>query len=489
MSKKEKLTTASGRPFHEFEDSMTVGPRGPVLLQDHYLHEKLAHFNRERIPERVVHAKGSGAFGTFTVTNDISKYTKAKLFSKVGNKCRVFARFSTVGGEKGSADTERDPRGFAVKFYTEDGNWDLVGNNTPVFFIKDPKKFPDFIHTQKRDPKTNLKSDTMQWDYWSLNPESLHQVMILFSDRGTPDGYRFMNGYGSHTFSMINKNDERIWVKFHFKTTQGNKTLTGPQADKIKGEDPDYSQRDLVKSIEEGNFPKWNLKIQVMTDEQAKKFHWNPFDLTKIWPHSDYPLIDVGTMELNELPANYFADVEQSAFAPSNTIDGIGLSPDKMLQGRIFAYPDAHRYRLGTNYEQIPVNRPIHPVNNYQRDGHMNVMGNGGSAPNYNPNSFDNIEADNAYQEPAMQLESNIAGTFNRNENDDDHFTQPGDLFRKVMNDEQRENTVCNIVGSMNGIEGPKRDEIIERQLQHFNKADKELAERVAQKLNFSFNP
>jgi len=484
---KKKLTTASGRPFFENEDSMTAGPRGPVLLQDYHLHEKLAHFNRERIPERVVHAKGTGAFGTFTVTGNISKYTKAKLFSKVGNKCRVLVRFSTVGGEKGSADTERDPRGFAVKFYTEEGNWDLVGNNTPVFFIKDAKKFPDFIHTQKRDPKTNLKSPTMMWDYWSLNPESLHQVMILFSDRGTPDGYRFMNGYGSHTFSMYNKKNERIWVKFHFKTQQGNKTLTGPQADEIRGKDPDYSQRDLVEAISRKDFPKWTLKIQVMTEAQAKKFRWNPFDLTKVWPHKEYPLIEAGVMELNEIPANYFAEVEQAAFAPSNTIPGIGLSPDKMLQGRILAYPDAHRYRLGANYEQLPVNRPIVSVHNHQRDGFMALNGNGGSAPNYFPNSFDDIEADKEYKEPPMSLESDVADTWDRNMNDNDHYSQAGALFRKVMTDQERANTVANFVGALKGVSGPKKKEILMRQLDHFHKADKELAVLVAKGLGIKY--
>ncbi|HSH52637.1 MAG TPA: catalase [Bacteroidales bacterium] len=484
MSKKKKLTTASGHAYFENEDSMTVGPRGPVLLQDYYLHEKLAHFNRERIPERIVHAKGAGAFGKFTVTNDISKYTKAKLFNKVGNECKLFVRFSTVGGEKGSADTERDPRGFAVKFYTEEGNWDLVGNNTPVFFVKDAKKFPDFIHTQKRDPKTNLKSQTMMWDFWSLNPESLHQVMILFSDRGTPDGFRFMNGYGSHTFSMFNEKNERIWVKFHFKTMQGNKTLTDSQAEELKGKDPDYSQRDLVNAIQEGNFPKWALKIQTMTDKQAKKFKWNPFDVTKVWPHGDYPLIDVGVMELNEIPANYFADVEQSAFAPAHVVNGIGLSPDKMLQGRILAYPDAHRYRLGANYEQIPVNRPITEVNNYERDGYMRVDENGGDKPNYYPNSFDNIEPDKAYQEPAMEMDSTIAGYFDRNKNDNDHYTQPGDLFRKVMTDQERENTISNLVGALSAVDGPKKDEILQRQLNHFYKVDKELGLTLSEKLN-----
>lgn len=479
----EKLTTASGRPYFENEDSLTVGPQGPVLLQDYYLHEKLAHFNRERLPERVVHAKGTGAFGTFKITHDITKYTKAKIFSKIGNECRVFVRFSTVGGEKGSADTERDPRGFAVKFYTEDGNWDLVGNNTPVFFIKDPKKFPDFVHTQKRDPKTNLKSPTMMWDFWSLNPESLHQVMILFSDRGTPNGFRFMNGYGSHTFSMINSENQRVWVKFHFKTQQGNKTFTDSQAGNLKGTDPDYAQRDLVDAIGKGEFPKWEFKIQVMTEEQAKEFHWNPFDVTKVWSHSQFPLIDVGEMELNQIPANYHADVEQSAFAPSHVVDGVGLSPDKLLQGRILAYSDAHRYRLGANYEQIPVNRPICPVHHHQRDGIMSVNGNGGDSPNYFPNSFDNIEADKTYKEPPSIMDSNVADTYDRNENDDDHYTQPGDLFRKVMTEEQRENTISNIVGAMSGISGEKKDEIIQRQLSLFQKVDNDLALSIAKGL------
>jgi len=399
----------------------------------------------------------------------------------------VFVRFSTVGGEKGSADTERDPRGFAVRFYTEEGNWDIAGNNTPVFFIKDAKKFPDFVHTQKRDPKTNLKSATMVWDFFSLNPESLHQVMILFSDRGTPDGYRKMNGYGSHAFSMVNDKDERIWVKFHFKTLQGNHTLTEEEAEKIKGSDPDYSQRDLVDAIEKGDYPKWALKIQVMTDEQAKSFKWNPFDVTKVWPHKEFPLIDVGIMELNKIPENYFADVEQAAFEPTNLIDGIGLSPDRLLQGRIFAYPDAHRYRLGANYHQIPVNRPINEVNNHQRDGMMNVDGNAGDKPNYYPNSFDNIVADKKYKEPAWELDSNIADIYDRNENDDDFYTQPGELFRKVMTDNERRNTISNIVNSMKGITGDKRDEIIQRQLEHFYKADQDLAMAVVKGLKFNF--
>lgn len=479
-----KLTTASGRPYHEDQDSMTAGPRGPILLQDYVLHEKMAHFNRERIPERVVHAKGSGAFGTFTVTHDITKFTKAKLFNEIGKETRVLLRFSTVGGEKGSADTERDPRGFALKFYTEDGNWDLVGNNTPIFFIKDPKKFSDFIHTQKRHPRTNCKSATMKWDFWSLNPESLHQVMILMSDRGAPYSYRHMNGYGSHTFSLINENNELVYVKFHFKTAQGIKNFTGAEANRMKGLDTDWAQHDLVDSIDSGDFPKWNLKIQVMTPEEAKTFRWNPFDLSKVWPHADFPLHDVGTLELNAVPDNYFAQVEQAAFAPAHIVDGIGYSPDKMLQGRLLSYPDAQRHRLGGNYEQIPVNRCPYAVNNYQRDGAFAINGNGGSAPNYATNSFDEIEVDESYRQPALSLESTLADFFDRNaEGENDHYTQPGTLFREVMNDEQRTNTVNNIVGDMNGIDGPLREKIILRQLCHFFRADVELGARIAQGL------
>lgn len=480
----KKLTTASGRPYVEHENSMTAGERGPVLLQDYIFHEKMAHFNRERIPERVVHAKGSGAYGTFTVTNDITPYTKAKLFSEVGKQTKVFLRFSTVGGEKGSADSERDPRGFALRFYTEDGNWDLVGNNTPVFFIKDAKKFSDFIHTQKRHPQTNLKSATMVWDFWSLNPESLHQVLILMSDRGTPFGYRHMNGYGSHTFSMINAENERVYVKFHFKTAQGIKNLTGPEADQMRTTDMDYAQRDLFEHIEKGDFPKWNLKIQVMTEAESRVAKVNPFDVTKVWPHKDYPLIDVGVLELNENPQNYFQDVEQAAFAPTHIVDGIGFSPDRMLQGRILSYPDAQRYRLGANYEQIPVNRCPFATNNYQRDGAMRIDGNGGSEPNYYPNSFDSIVVDQSYKEPALDLgEHVVADHYDRNGvGEDDHFTQPGNLYR-IMTEEAKNNTVHNIVGAMSGIDGPKREEIIFRQLCHWFRADADLGMRIAKGL------
>lgn len=489
MSNHNKLTTASGKPYAENENSQSVGSRGPLLLEDFILHEKMAHFNRERIPERVVHAKGSAAFGTFTVTNDITKYTKAKIFSHVGKETKMLLRFSTVGGERGSADTERDPRGFALKFYTEDGNWDLVGNNTPVFFVKDPKKFGDFIHTQKRDPYTNMKSPTMMWDFWSLNPESLHQVLILMSDRGTPYGYRHMHGFSSHTFSFINKENERFYVKFHFITQQGIKNFTDAEAAEMKSKDMDFAQRDLVENIDKGNFPKWDMKIQVMTEAESKTYHINPFDLTKVWPHGDYPLIDVGVIELNKNPDNYFQDVEQAAFAPAHVVDGIGFSPDKMLQGRILSYPDAQRYRLGANYEQIPVNRCPFATNNYQRDGQMRVDGNGGSAPNYFPNSFDNIVVDEAYKEPSLHLDSNVAGWFDRNaEGENDHYTQPGNLYRLLI-PEQQQNLVNNIVGAMSGIDGPKKDEIINRQLCHWFRADPRLGMGIAQGLGVTIDP
>lgn len=483
---KKKLTSASGIPYAENENSMTVGPHGPILLQDFILHEKMAHFNRERIPERVVHAKGSGAYGTFTVTHDITAFTRAKIFAQVGKQAKVFLRFSTVGGEKGSADTERDPRGFAMKFYTEDGNWDLVGNNTPVFFVKDPKKFGDFIHTQKRDPYTNSKSATMMWDFWSLNPESLHQVTILMSDRGTPYGYRHMDGFGSHTFSFINHKNERFWVKFHFKTQQGIKNFTDEEAAQMRGINPDFAQYDLLTEIEKGNFPKWTLSVQIMPEAEAKTYHVNPFDLTKVWPHGDYPLHEVGVLELNENPDNYFAHVEQAAFAPAHVVDGIGHSPDKMLQGRILSYPDAQRYRLSGNYEQLPVNKCPFMVNNYQRDGLMTVNGNGGSRPNYFPNSFDDIEPDQSYKEPAWDLGNPVADWYDRNgPGENDHYTQPGNLMR-LMDEQQRKDLIHNIVGSMSRIDGPKRELIINRQLCHWFRADMIVGMAIAKGLNLN---
>ncbi|HTD93609.1 MAG TPA: catalase, partial [Chitinophagaceae bacterium] len=375
-------------------------------------------------------------------------------------------------------------RGFAMKFYTEDGNWDLVGNNTPVFFIKDPKKFGDFIHTQKRDPYTNCKSPAMMWDFWSLNPESLHQVMFLMSDRGTPYSYRHMHGFGSHTFSFINASNERHWVKFHFKTQQGIKNFTNAEATKMKGEDPDSAQRDLVAAIDRGEFPRWDMKIQVMTEAEAKTYKWNPFDLTKTWSQKDFPLIDVGVLELNENPDNFFAHVEQAAFAPAHVVDGISYSPDKMLQGRILSYPDAHRYRLGANYEQLPVNRCPFAVNNYQRDGQMRLDGNRGSQPNYFPNSFDDIKQDENYRQPAWMLDTDVADFYDRNaEGENDHYTQPGIFWREVLNEQDRKNLVSNIVGAMSGIDGAKKGEIINRQLCHFFRADIGLGMAIAKGL------
>lgn len=483
MTNNSKITTNAGSTVPHYQDSLTVGPRGPVLLEDFFLHEKMAQFNRERIPERIVHAKGTGAFGKFVVTGNITKYSRAKIFSEIGKETKMFARFSTVGGEKGSADAERDPRGFALKFYTEDGNWDLVGNNTPVFFIKDAKKFPDFIHTQKRDPHTNCKSPTAMWDFWSLNPESLHQVLILMSDRGTPRTFRNMHGFGSHTFTLINSSDDVVYVKFHYKTAQRIENFTNEESVKMKGEDPDHAQRDLVNAIANGDFPRYNVSIQVMTYEQAKNFRWNPFDITKTWPQQEYPLIEVGYFELNQIPANYFRDVEQAAFSPSNVIDGIGFSPDKMLQGRILSYPDAQRYRIGSNYQDLPVNACPFMVNNYHRDGAMKFTDNGGASPNYFPNSFDGNYEDPVYKTKPYQLESNTVAHFDRNENDDDHYTQPGILFDRVMSEQDRLNTISNIVGAMSGIEGPKRNEIIMRQLCHWFRASVPLGMGVAKGL------
>jgi catalase len=472
---KEALTTAAGRPVADNQNSLTAGARGPILLEDFHLVEKLAQFNRERIPERVVHAKGSGAYGTFKVTKDITHLTKAKLFSKVGKETPVFVRFSTVGGEKGSADTERDPRGFAVKFYTEEGNWDMVGNNTPVFFIRDPLKFPDFVHTQKRDPQTNLKSPTMMWDFWSKSPESLHMVTILFSDRGTPDGYRHMHGFSSHTFSLINAKNERVWVKYHFKVKQGIKNLTPEESVRLAGSDPDYAHRDLFQAIEKGNFPKWRVCIQVMTEAEAKTHSDDPFDLTKIWKHSDYPLIEVGEMTLNRNPENYFAEVEQATFAPTNIVPGMGFSPDRVLQGRIFAYPDAHRYRVGTNSHQLPVNKPKCPFRFLHRDGAMNAD-NGGAAPNYEPNQHGTPTQSPEHQEPSLGLSGDAARYDHRLGGDD--YTQAGNLYR-LLPTEEKQRLVQNIAGAMQGV--PK--EIILAQLQHFAKADPQYGAEVAKAL------
>jgi catalase len=478
MSKQKKLTTAAGIPVSDNQNSLTAGERGPTLMQDHVLLEKLAHFNRERIPERVVHAKAAGAHGVLTITKDISKYTKAKIFSEIGKKTEMFGRFSTVAGEKGSADTVRDVRGFALKFYTEEGNWDMVGNNTPVFFVRDAMKFPDFIHTQKRVPQTNLRSETMWWDFWSQVPESLHQVTILFSDRGTPKGIPYMNGYGSHTYSFINAKNERFWVKFHFKTKQGIQNMTPQEAAEIAGKDPDYHTRQLFEAIEHGDYPKWTFYVQVMPEAEAKHYRWNPFDLTKVWPHADYPLIEVGIMELNRNPENYFAEVEQSAFSPANVVPGISFSPCKMLQARIFAYADAHRYRLGVNYESLPINRPRKAeVNNYQRDGFMRFDGNAGAAINYEPNSFGGPLADLAFNEPPLKI-SGDADRYDQKRGVDDDYVQPGNLFRLMPSDEQQR-LIENIVGALKNV--PK--EIQHKMIGHFRKADQAYGDGVAKGL------
>jgi len=463
------ITTSSGIPVTDNLNSISAGPRGPLLLQDFHLIEKLQHFNRERIPERVVHAKGSGAFGTFTVTGDIRQYTKAKLFESVGKQTEVFVRFSTVGGEKGSADTERDPRGFAIKFYTEEGNWDLVGNNTPMFFIKDPIKFPDFVHTQKRCPKTNLKSPQMMFDFWSSAPESLHQVTMLFSNRGTPDGYRHMDGFGSHAYSLINSRAERFYVKWHFKTLQGIKNLSASKAIELAGSDPDYAQRDLYESIDRGDFPKWNVFVQVATEEALdtweKRTGWNPFDLTKIWPHADFPKISVGVIELNKNTNNYFADVEQAAFSPANIVPGMGYSPDKMLQGRIFAYHDAQLYRLGANHQQLSVNTPHCRVYNHQRDGLMSQT-NGGDQLNYDVvNMSANLSGKLPNGEPSFAL-SGDAGAYETRHIDDD-YTQAGNLFRLLSQSEK--NDLCdNLARPLSQVS----KDVLFKQLAQFDKAD-----------------
>jgi catalase len=480
MSDNTTLTTASGAPVADNQNSRSAGPRGPLLLDDFHLVEKLAHFNRENIPERRVHAKGSGAFGTFTVTRDITEHTSAKLFSEVGKTTPILLRFSTVGGERGSADTARDPRGFALKFYTEEGNWDIVGNNTPVFFIRDPMKFPDFIHTQKRLPQSNLKSAQMMWDFWSHSPESLHQVTILFSDRGIPDGYRHMHGFGSHTYSLVNAQGQRVWVKWHYKTQQGIKNLAPDEAERLAGSDPDYAQRDLFEAIERGEYPRWTVCIQVMTEDQASQHPENPFDVTKVWSQKQFPLIEVGTLELNRNPQNYFAEVEQAAFGPSNMIPGVGLSPDRMLQGRVFAYADAHRYRIGTNFQQLPVNAAVSPVNNYQRDGAMRFGGNGGALPNYEPNSYSQAPKQAPqYAEPGLAISGEATRYDHRT--DGDYHSHARALFR-LMSADQQQLLISNIAGAMQGVS----EDVVQRQLNHFYQVDPAYGEGIAKALGVS---
>jgi catalase len=466
MSEINTMTSQNGAPVADNQNSITAGPSGPILLQDFHLIEKLAHFNRERIPERVVHAKGAGAFGVFKSTHDVRQWTRAGFLAEVGKETEVFLRFSTVGGEKGSADSERDPRGFAVKFYTEEGNYDIVGNNTPVFFIRDPSKFPDFVHTQKRNPATNTKDPNMVWDFWSQSPEAMHQITTLFSDRGTPRSYRHMNGYGSHTFSWINAAGERFWVKYHFKTKQGVECFTAEEATKMAGIDPDHATRDLYASIDDGNHPSWRVCVQIMPETEADFYKVNPFDLTKVWNHKDYPLIEIGEMVLNRNPENYFADVEQAAFSPANIVPGIGFSPDKMLQGRLFAYADAHRYRLGINHGQIPVNAPhATTAKTYHRDGFMRTDSNGGSGPNYQPNNLGGPTDNAEYREPPLKINGDAARYDHRENNDD--YSQAGDLFR-LMSPQEQERLITNITNSLKGA----TKDIQTKMLHHFVAAD-----------------
>lgn len=480
--KKKKLFSVSGRPIAENQNVKTAGPRGPMLLEDFWFLEKMAHFDREVIPERRMHAKGSGAFGSFTVTHDITQYTKAKLFSDIGKRSDIFIRFSTVAGERGAADAERDIRGFAIKFYTEEGNWDLTGNNTPVFFLRDPYRFPDLNKAVKRDPKTNLRSANNNWDFWTLLPEALHQVTITMSDRGIPKSYRHMHGFGSHTFSLINADNERVWVKFHFKTEQGIENLSNEEAAAIIAGDRESHQRDLFNAIEKGDFPRWKMKIQVMTQEQARKCPFNPFDLTKVWPHGDYPLHDVGVLELNKNPENYFADVEQAAFNPANVVPGVGFSPDKMLQARLFSYGDAQRYRLGVNHYQIPVNKPKCPFHNPSRDGAMRVDGNEGSTLHYFPNSYRQWEEQKGYTEPGLPLEGD-ADHHDFRKDDDDYYTQPGNLFR-LMDDRQKELLFKNTAAEVGGAE----TFIQERHIKNCHRADPAYGAGVAEALGIDIS-
>ena len=476
MENKKKLTTTTGNPVPDNQNIQTAGARGPALLQDFWFLEKMAHFDREVIPERRMHAKGSGAYGTFTVTHDITPYTKADIFSTIGKKTDMFVRFSTVAGERGAADAERDIRGFAMKFYTQQGNWDLVGNNTPVFFFRDPMKFPDLNHAVKRDPKTNLRSADNNWDFWTLLPEALHQVTIVMSDRGIPKSYRHMHGFGSHTFSFINAANTRYWVKFHFRTQQGIENLTDEEAAKLVGNDRETHQRDLFEAIEKGDFPRWKMFIQIMTEAQANNSPIHPFDLTKIWPKGDYPLIPVGEFELNRNPENYFAEVEQAAFNPANIVPGIGFSPDKMLQGRLFSYGDAQRYRLGVNHYQIPVNAAKCPYHSFHRDGAMRVDGNYGGTKHYEPNSFNEWQEQPEHKEPPLALHGDATAWDHRV--DGDYYSQPGNLFRLMTNDKKEllfKNTAAQVGGAQKFIQI--------RHIRNCYKADPAYGEGVARAL------
>ncbi|KOC89590.1 catalase [Winslowiella iniecta] len=476
MSKKG-LTTAAGAPVAHNNNSMTAGRRGPMLLQDVWFLEKLAHFDREVIPERRMHAKGSGAYGTFTVTHDVTRFTRAKIFSEIGKKTDLFIRFSTVAGERGGADAERDIRGFSLKFYTEEGNWDLVGNNTPVFYLRDPLKFPDLNHVVKRDPRTNLRNPTYKWDFFSQLPESLHQLTIDFSDRGLPHSYRHIHGFGSHTYSFINDQQERFWVKFHMKCQQGIQNLMDEEAEQLIGKDRESSQRDLYDAIEAGDFPRWKFYIQVMPEAEASQTLYNPFDLTKVWPHGDYPLIEVGEFELNRNPDNYFAEVEQVAMSPANVVPGIGFSPDRMLQGRLFSYGDAHRYRLGVNHHQIPVNAPRCPFHNYHRDGAMRIDGNSGNGATYEPNSFNVFQEQPDFSEPPLSLEG-AADHWNYREDEDD-FSQPRALFN-LLSDDEHQRMFQRIAGELCQVP----EFIQQRQIALFKQVDEAYGAGVEQALS-----
>ena len=469
-----RMTTTAGAPIADNQNTLTIGHPGPAALQDWQLLEKLAHQNRERIPERVVHAKGWGAFGTLTVTHDISAYTRAKIFAEVGKTTDMLMRFSTVAGEAGAADAERDVRGFAMKFYTEEGNWDLVGNNTPVFFVRDPLKFPDFIHTQKRHPRTNLRSPTAMWDFWSLSPESLHQVTILFSDRGLPVAPMYMNGYGSHTYSFWNADGERFWVKFHFKTLQGHRHYTNAEAADVVAHSRESYQEELFGGIEAGRFPRWKMQIQVVPEADVGRFDFDPFDLTKVWPHASAPQIDVGIVELNRNADNYFAQIEQAAFSPSNMVPGIGASPDRMLQARIFSYADAHRYRLGTHYEALPVNAPKCPVHTYHKDGAMRFFPaqTGNTDAYYEPNSMGGVTQDPSVAEPPSAVSGTMARHDHRIGNDD--YVQPRALF-ELFDVGEKARLFSNIAAAMGGVP----EAIVERQLAHFAKIHPDYAAGV----------
>ncbi len=476
-------TDHHGTPAPNNDHSMTVGPQGPILHQDRYMFEKMQQFNRERVPERVVHAKGSGAHGHFEVTQDVSKWTRADFLSEVGKRTKMFIRFSTVAGEQGSPDTWRDPRGFAIKFYTEHGNYDLVGNNTPVFFLRDPIKFSDFIHSQKRDPQTGLRDHNMMWDFWGHSPEALHQVIWLMGDRGLPRTFRHMDGFSSHTYRWVNAAGEAFWVKYHFKTDQGNEFLTQAEADRLAGESPDFHRQDLFEAIERGEHPSWTLHVQVMPEADANDYRFNPFDLTKVWPHADYPLHEVGKMTLDRNPDNFFAETEQAAFEPGNMVPGIEPSPDKMLQNRLISYADAHRYRIGTNYARLPINCPVHAPNDTQnRDGHMRFDGNHGGRPNYAPNGYDDPAADGTWDESSYEVGGRIGRYRYHRHAEDDDYTQPR-AFWEMLSDDERDRLVSNITGHMGaGVEA----EVQQRALGHWRLVSEEFAQRIADGLGIA---